>query len=60
MRRSFYALLTFRDYTKRLNRCAEVEQELFDASRGKKALTTVDLRRLANKLGGIIGKKGDA
>jgi len=47
-----YLLLTYRDYNAILNRCATVEQYLYDCSRGKRSLpTTTDCHKLMRHLG---------
>ncbi len=51
-RRWKYLLLTFRDYTSRLNRCVDVENVLLACAAGKRPPPTPDeCRALALKLG---------
>lgn len=47
-----YLLLTYRDYNTTLNRNATVEQYLYDCSKGKRPLPTIeDCHRLMRHLG---------
>ena len=53
LRRMKYRILTFGDYGRVLNRCAQVEQYLLDCANGKRTLPSqAECRKWARILGG--------